>query len=249
MADNYTAYLNLYHYMNSVWNQIQTVSGSNAQTYGRRVGTDQSFYNTFQNTVHNISAPESMDSIFEEAAQLYNVPLALLKAVGKAESGFNVNAVSAAGAQGVMQLMPATARALGVDDPFDARSNIMGGAKYIAEKLNQYNGDIELALAAYNAGSGNVSKYGGVPPFAETQNYIRRIKEYMGMDLTAGQTVQSRTAVSTSGNSVPEISEVRGSADLTAQYLMAKMQLKLQDEMSSLALSVSEENEDNDWIL
>lgn len=67
-----------------------------------------------------------------------------------------------------MQLMPATARSLGVDNSFDARSNIMGGAKYIAEKLNQYNGDIDLAFAAYNAGSGNVAKYGGVPPFSET---------------------------------------------------------------------------------
>lgn len=249
MADNYTAYLNLYHYMNSVWNQIQTVSRSGTQTYGRGAVGNQSFYNTFQNTVKNISAPESMDSIFEEAAQLYNVPLALLKAVGKAESGFNADAVSAAGAQGVMQLMPATAKALGVEDPFDARSNIMGGAKYIAEKLNQYNGDIELALAAYNAGSGNVSKYGGVPPFAETQNYIRRIKEYMGMDLTTGQTVQGQTAVSMSDGSGLGISDTRGITDLTAQYLMAKMQLKMQDEMNSLALSVSEEKENNDRIL
>lgn len=132
-----------------------------------------------------------MDSIFEEAAQAYNVPVNLLKAIGKAESDFDPYAESAAGAQGVMQLMPETARSLGVTDPFDARSNIMGGAKYISDKLKQYDGDIDLALAAYNAGSGNVAKYGGVPPFAETQNYIKKVREYMGTDLETGRSVSS----------------------------------------------------------
>ena len=102
-----------------------------------------------------------------------------------AESGiragnFDPYAQSGAGAQGVMQLMPATAQSLGVTDPFDARSNIMGGAKYLSDLLARYDGNVDLALAAYNAGSGNVEKYGGVPPFQETQNYISRVKEYMG---------------------------------------------------------------------
>ena len=104
----------------------------------------------------------------------------LLKAVGKMESNFDPYAQSGAGAQGVMQLMPATAQSLGVTDPFDARSNIMGGAKYLSDLLARYDGNVDLALAAYNAGSGNVEKYGGVPPFQETQNYISRVKEYMG---------------------------------------------------------------------
>lgn len=96
-----------------------------------------------------------MDRIFEEAAARYNVPARLLKAVAKAESDFNPNAVSHAGAVGVMQLMPGTARSLGVSDPYDARQNIMGGAKYLKENLDRF-GDVSLALAAYNAGPGAV---------------------------------------------------------------------------------------------
>ena len=140
---------------------------------------------------------ESMDAIFQEAANTYGVPVNLLKAVGMAESNFNQYAQSGAGAQGVMQLMPATAAGLGVTDPFDARQNIMGGAKLLAQNLAMYGGNIDLALAAYNAGPGNVAAYGGVPPFAETQNYVVKVKQYMGMDLTTGQTVQT-TAVAPS---------------------------------------------------
>lgn len=129
----------------------------------------------------------SLDGIFEEASDRYQVDVNLLRAIGKAESGFNPSAVSQAGAQGVMQLMPGTADSLGVSDPFDARQNIMGGASYIAGLLKQYNGDAGLALAAYNAGSGNVEKYGGIPPFPETQAYVERVLGYAGQEVTAGQ--------------------------------------------------------------
>lgn len=139
---------------------------------------------------------ESMDAIFQEAADTYGVPVNLLKAVGMAESNFNQYAQSGAGAQGVMQLMPATAASLGVSDPFDARQNIMGGAKLLAQNLSMYGGNVDLALAAYNAGPGNVAAYGGVPPFTETQNYVARVKQYMGMDLNTGQTVQTAAAAS-----------------------------------------------------
>jgi hypothetical protein len=128
----------------------------------------------------------NLDTIFEKAAATYDVPVKLLKAMAKAESNFNPNAVSSCGAQGIMQLMPATSAALGVTDPFDPEQNIMGGAKYISDKIKKYDGDITLALAAYQAGSGNVAKYGGVPPFKSTQTYINNIKNYMGEDLTAG---------------------------------------------------------------
>lgn len=125
---------------------------------------------------------EEMNRIFKMASQKYQVPEALLKAVAKAESNFNPHAVSSAGAMGVMQLMPETADFLGVSDPFNAEENIMGGARYLSDKLAMYDGNVELALAAYNAGSGNVKKYGGVPPFAETQNYIKKVLAYMEMD-------------------------------------------------------------------
>lgn len=256
MANNNITYTNLYSYMNSLLYQIQSTAGSGGQTdrtdqilASRKTG-GQSFAETFKNTSQRLGVPESMDSIFEEAAQTYGVPLTLLKSVAKAESNFNANAVSSVGAQGVMQLMPATAKSLGVDNPFDARSNIMGGAKYIAEKLNQYDGDIDLALAAYNAGSGNVAKYGGVPPFAETRNYIKKIKEYMGSDLTTGQTVQSQpyTEVSEPAG-ILGASEAMEMTELAAQYLLGKMQLQMQDQMNSLSSSLAGEEEEKDTLL
>lgn len=131
-----------------------------------------------------VDSPSSMERYFQEAADTYGVPIALIKAVAKAESNFNSQCVSSAGAQGVMQLMPATAKGLGVEDAFDARENILGGTKYLAQMLTKYNGSVKLALAAYNAGSGNVAKYDGVPPFTETQNYIKKIFGYLGVDLT-----------------------------------------------------------------
>lgn len=136
------------------------------------------------------SGSESMDAIFEEAADRYNISVDLLKAVAKAESGFNPNAVSKAGAIGVMQLMPATARSLGVTDPYDARQNIMGGAKYLKENLDRFNGNVSFALAAYNAGPNSVQKYGGIPPYSETQNYVKTVTSYMnGSPLYAGKMV------------------------------------------------------------
>ncbi len=131
---------------------------------------------------------QSLDSIFQKAADTYQVPVNLLKAIGKQESNFNANAVSKCGAQGIMQLMPATAASLGVTDSFDAEQNIMGGAKYIAELLDQYNGNISYALAAYNAGSNNVKKYGGIPPFEETQNYVVKVINYMNQGVEVPNT-------------------------------------------------------------
>lgn len=119
-----------------------------------------------------------MDSIFQKASAQYDVPANLLKAVAKAESNFNPKAVSGSGAGGVMQLMPKTAEYLGVKDIFDAEQNIMGGAKYLSELIKKYDGNTAIALAAYNAGSGNVSKYGGIPPFNETKNYISKVMSY-----------------------------------------------------------------------
>lgn len=131
----------------------------------------------------------SLDRIFERAAQEAGVPLDLLKAVGKAESNFDPNARSQCGAMGVMQLMPATAKTLGVTDPYNPEQNILAGAKHLRNMMDRFDGDPTLALAAYNAGSGNVYKYGGVPPFPETQNYVRKVMAYAGQDLTAGQAV------------------------------------------------------------
>lgn len=131
---------------------------------------------------------ESLDTIFEEASKKYKVPVNLLKAIGKAESDFNPSAVSRSGAVGVMQLMPKTAQYLGVTDSYDARQNIMGGTKYIKELLDKYDGDTSLALAAYNAGMNNVKKYNGIPPFKETQNYVKKVHEFMKSNAPTGVT-------------------------------------------------------------
>lgn len=125
----------------------------------------------------------TLDDYFQEASQTYGVPLSLLKAVAKAESDFNPNVVSSAGAVGIMQLMPATAKELGVQNIYDVKENIMGGAKELSGLLKRYDGDLTLTLAGYNAGIGNVQKYGGVPPFQETQNYIKKITSYLGEEI------------------------------------------------------------------
>ncbi|MFO7569177.1 MAG: lytic transglycosylase domain-containing protein [Smithellaceae bacterium] len=119
---------------------------------------------------------DKYDKIIHRVAKKFNLDAALIKAVIKAESNFNHQAVSHKGAQGLMQLMPKTASALKVEDAFHPDDNIEGGARYLRYLLNNYNGDLTLALAAYNAGETAVAKYNNnVPPFRETQNYVRRV--------------------------------------------------------------------------
>lgn len=120
---------------------------------------------------------EGINSLISGVADKYNLDPALLKAVVKVESHFNPRAVSPAGAMGLMQLMPKTAAALGVKDAFNVQENLEGGARYLKSMLDRFRGDVNLALAAYNAGPGAVKKYGGVPPYRETMEYVRRVKE------------------------------------------------------------------------
>lgn len=123
------------------------------------------------------------DAYFEEAANTYNVPVALLLAMGQVESGFDPNVVSGAGAIGIMQLMPGTAASLGVENPYDPRQNIMGGAKYVAQLIEQFRdfpNALELVIAGYNAGPQAVVNAGyQVPAYTETQNHVRKVMEYL----------------------------------------------------------------------
>lgn len=123
-----------------------------------------------------VPANRAYDDIILEAAAEYDIDPNLIRAVMQAESAFHPYAVSRAGAEGLMQLMPALADEMGVSDSLDPRENIMGGARYLKRLLDDHDGNIDLALASYNAGPGNVQRYGGVPPFRETRNYLRTIK-------------------------------------------------------------------------
>lgn len=147
------------------------VSGSGedlnfAELYGRTAGVQK-----------KEGSGQSLTDIFKAAGKKYGVDYKLLMAVGKEESNFKADAVSGAGAVGIMQLMPSTARSLGVD-PYDPEENIYGAAKLISKYLKQYDGDVSLALAAYGAGPGAVDKYGGVPPYKETTGAIKKILHY-----------------------------------------------------------------------
>ena len=130
------------------------------------------------NNCSGASVEKVIENCIEKASAKYNIPVALIRAVIKAESGFQARAVSPAGAQGLMQLMPATARELGVVDPFDIDQNIDGGTQYLSQMLSRFNGDLKTALAAYNAGPGAVERCGGRVPYRETRLYIRRVMQY-----------------------------------------------------------------------
>lgn len=183
-------------------NRTQSVSETTANFDGMlRTETDK---------LNQASVTTNLDSIFKEAANKYGVSERLLKAIAYTESGFQADVTSSSGAMGIMQLMPSTASAYGVSDPYDAYQNIMGGAAVLKDLLNMFQGNQSLAIAGYNAGCGNVKKYGGIPPFTETQNYVAKVTSLMqtGVSVPANTVTvnpsantASNTGTTTSGNS------------------------------------------------
>src|SRR5712671_1021468 len=141
--------------------------------------------------------PSDIDSAIAQAAARHNVDPNLVRAVVKVESNFNPNAVSRKGAMGLMQLMPSTARQLKVRNPFDPEQNVDAGVRHLKQLLESYGGDVKLTLAAYNAGSGAVARSAGIPHFAETQNYVRRITNlyYGGFNVGPSSGMPSRDPV------------------------------------------------------
>ena len=132
-------------------------------------------YTAQSQSANNLTPRQKIQDIVSRMSKKHGVDEKLVNALIKQESGFNPNAKSKVGALGLMQLMPSTAKGLGVTNPMDPEQNVEGGVKYLKSMLNKYNGNIILALAAYNAGPGAVDKYDGVPPYKETQNYVRSI--------------------------------------------------------------------------
>lgn len=146
------------------------------------LNNDESYINlngysgiTNNNRSTTITSRARINELIDEYSQKYGLDSDFVKAVVKQESGFNEKATSKCGAMGLMQLMPGTAKALNVADPYNARDNIEGGVKYLKGLMDRFDGDMKLALAAYNAGPNAVKKYNGIPPYNETQNYVRNI--------------------------------------------------------------------------
>jgi soluble lytic murein transglycosylase-like protein len=146
-----------------------------------RPGVSVSISNVVPLETPDTSRPPYAELI-EEAALAYDIDAGLIRAVMQAESSFDASAVSPVGAMGLMQIMPALAKELGVENPFDPRQNVMAGAKYLSRLLDAHRGNVAMALASYNAGPGNVKRYKGIPPFKETRNYVRKITTMLEAD-------------------------------------------------------------------
>ena len=141
--------------------------------------TDKPLRQEFKLYMRTAPAPDrSLDDLIVYYAGVNRLSPELIRAVVKVESDFNPAALSNKGAQGLMQLMPETARDLGVSDPFDVQQSLNGGSRYLRQQLDRF-GQLELALAAYNAGPSAVERHGGIPPFEETQNYVKKVQRYL----------------------------------------------------------------------
>ncbi len=164
--------------------ELSNTKPGRKSTTGKRssVGSKKSSHKGQVRAVMPVASTKASKSRYDahirEAARLYHLPEALIRAVIKVESNFDPRAVSPANAHGLMQMLPSTAERMMVTDIFDPRQNILGGSRYLRVLANTFNGDLQLTVAAYNAGEGAVAKYGGIPPYAETQDYVVKVLSY-----------------------------------------------------------------------
>jgi soluble lytic murein transglycosylase-like protein len=174
------AHADIYRYTD----QDGVIHFSNASKHGqlvdRHTDTAQRGTTSIRETASGPS-PAVYDGYIREAARLYQIPEALVRAVIRVESNFDPRAVSHANARGLMQLIPATAERMLVSDPFDARQNVLGGTRYLRVLANLFNGNLQLTLAAYNAGENAVIRYRGIPPFEETQSYVTKVLQFYNL--------------------------------------------------------------------
>ncbi|OAL78536.1 transglycosylase [Acinetobacter sp. SFB] len=168
----------------------------------------------------------AFDPIIKQAATQHGISEGLIKAVMHTESGFNVNARSPVGAQGLMQLMPATARRFNVSNAYDPQQNIMAGAKYLSWLMKRFNGNTSLVLASYNAGEGNVAKYGGIPPFKETQDYVRRVSSRFSNLYSNGiSTISSNNSPPENGRIIAQSNSDESNASNSTPHYSAQRQI------------------------
>jgi len=164
--------------------RINTIERNFQAITGETNKPDKDFQSILDASISSASGDTASRGEINDLIAVYseknNLDADFVKAVIKQESGFNPKATSHCGAQGLMQLMPGTAKGLGVTDSYDAEQNVKGGTKMLSNLLKTYGGDKELALAAYNAGGGAVKKYGGIPPYAETQRYVKNVLNIYG---------------------------------------------------------------------
>jgi hypothetical protein len=151
-------------------NKVNTLIGSNKES--------KELLEALYKKLYSKEKSKDISETIKSAAEATGLDASLIKAVIAQESEFNKNATSSKGAMGLMQLMPKTAEILGVDDPYDVEENVLGGARYLKMLMNKYNNDLNLSLAAYNAGPNAVDKYGSVPPYEETQDYVSKVLKY-----------------------------------------------------------------------
>ena len=163
------------------WSEIYTYVDENGVLHFSNVPTTSRYQYAGPELGDNIAyyqAPDRFDNYIRDAASLHGLDFALVKAVVQVESSFNPNAVSKAGAIGLMQIMPENLAAFRLHDPFDPRANIMAGSRYLKSLLKRFDNDIALSLAAYNAGPATVERYNGIPPYPETRKYVTRVMGY-----------------------------------------------------------------------
>jgi len=187
------------------------------------------------------------EDLFREASQKYRVDMALLQAMARQESQFNAQAVSKAGAQGIMQLMPGTAKDLKVTDPLDPRQSIMGGADYMSQMLERYQGNVQEALAAYNAGMGKVKPGGGVPNIAETKDYVEKVLAYQKQFASGAAFVATTPKITT----MPDAAELRETAQVAKQELQAQLAAQAAQQQlgeANLALLVEQARQSGDLV-